>query len=241
MVSCKKKMDREYKSAEIDMANGKASSWVLTDYTGKPKSVGITLSAAALDGLPATGAGHELHNEKQLPLLPWAASKTPFNHIVINWNPEGHGPPNNPYLPPHFDFHFYMMTSAERMTIPVYSVTPAGFNNVPAAAYLPANYVRPGPEGEPNMGAHWIDTTSPELNGSPFTETFVYGTYNSRVNFMEPMITQTFLKNTTDFSRAIPRPAKVQISAYYPQTLHVYQKDGNYIIALENMEYRTAE
>ncbi len=49
--------------------------------------------------------------------------------------------------------------------------------------------------GVPQMGAHWVDVTSPELNGSTFAQTFIYGSYDGQVNFYEPMITLDFLKN----------------------------------------------
>ena len=44
------------------------------------------------------------------------AAATPFEHIVINWNPHGHPPPEI-YSVPHFDFHFYTQTRADREAI----------------------------------------------------------------------------------------------------------------------------
>ena len=68
---------------------------------------------------------------------------------------------------------------------------------------------------EPAMGVHWIDSNAPELNGGEFTETWIHGTYDGKVIFYEPMLTYSFLKSITDWSRSIPRSAKVQVSGYY--------------------------
>ena len=55
------------------------------------------------------------------------------------------------------------------------------------------------------MGAHWLDITSPELNQEnpkSFTQTFIYGSYDGKVIFMEPMITKAFMDSTSQFERA---------------------------------------
>jgi hypothetical protein len=102
----------------------------------------------------------------------------------------GHPPPGI-YSVPHFDFHFYKMPLAERLAIPPYPQAMAAFNNNPLPGYLPTAYVK-APAGEAKMGAHWMDVTSPEFNGQPFTHTFVYGSYDGKVNFLEPMATLAF-------------------------------------------------
>ena len=88
------------------------------------------------------------------------------------------------------------------------------------------------------MGAHWIDVTSSEFNGKPFTQTFIYGSYNGKVTFYEPMITLDFIKNNNNFERAIPQPAKVQKSGYYPTKLKIVKHDGVTEIVLDGMVYR---
>jgi hypothetical protein len=243
-VSCRNKADREYMSAKVNMGNGTVHSWVKTDYTGKPKSVGLTMTSSALDGLPTSGPGHELHNAFELPLFPSAARLTPFNHIVINWNPGGHQP-IPPYGTPHFDFHLYMMSSAERKKIPaVDSANPGAFAKFPPVAYLPAGYVTPPPHiaSEAKMGIHWINTNAPEVKGTgPFSYHFIYGSYDGKVNFIEPMITLDTFRAMSDFKEAVPRPEKVAITGYYPTLVHIFQEDGNYVMSFEEMEYRTGE
>jgi hypothetical protein len=80
----------------------------------------------------------------------------------LDWNPHGHEP-EQIYGAPHFDFHFYSISQAERAAIPAYEADPTKFDNGPGAAYLPPTYMNFG-GGVPQMGAHWVDITSPELN-----------------------------------------------------------------------------
>ncbi|NJW55404.1 hypothetical protein, partial [Salinimicrobium oceani] len=71
----------------------------------------------------------------------------------------------------------------------------------PDAAYLPETYFTADPvEMVPYMGVHWLDSSSPEIpfNQGNFTHTFIYGTYNSEVVFLEPMITVDYLRNEAD-------------------------------------------
>jgi hypothetical protein len=63
---------------------------------------------------------------------------------------------------------------------------------LPPAGYLPANYF-PTPGGIPRIGKYWLVENAPELRGIPFTKTSLYGSYNGKVMFYEPMITCEFL------------------------------------------------
>lgn len=88
------------------------------------------------------------------------------------------------------------------------------------------------------MGSHWIDVTSGELNGKPFTETFIFGSYDGKVTFYEPMITLDFLKNNSNYVREIPQPAKVQTSSWYPTKMKILKHDGLTEIVLDEFVYR---
>jgi len=135
------------------IGNGKANAWLDQHAQGTPASLGFTLSKGALDQLPATLPG----TDYVLALPNEVTQKTSFQYIMINWNPPGHEPAGI-YDVPHFDFHFYMMPANEVMQIPPYPQNPAAFDNNPAAACLPAGYVK-SPGGVPAMGAHWSDPT----------------------------------------------------------------------------------
>jgi hypothetical protein len=250
-----------YSSKPVEMGMGNVRTWVQCDKSGKPESLGFTLSEEALEVLSTDTIGHDTHLEHDLWAVdfPKQAMETPFKHIGINWNPKGHLPA--PYALPHFDLHFYMITAAEREAIPAYSAAQQKFNNLPSYDYFPINYFCPGDTNkkapctigpprelgetaEAEMGLHWIDITAPELapvNPAIFTQTFIYGSFDGKVNFQEAMITLNFIKSTTNFSRSIPRPAKVQITGYYPKKFSYQRKFGAYVFSLEDLEYRTAQ
>jgi hypothetical protein len=243
-ASCKKddapEQNNVFKGPVVQVHEGKAWTWVQLDRAGKPERLGISLTDEALNSVPVGdddhGHDHSGNNSWTLAFHP-KAGVTPFNHVGMGWNPEGHEP-EFIYGKPHFDFHFYMTTPAEVAAIPPYEVDSLKFKNWPAPAYFPANYFNPG-GGVPQMGAHWLDPTSGEFNGQPFTETFIYGSYDGKVTFYEPMITLDFLKNNTNFERNIPQPAKFQKTGYYPTKLKVVKHDGVTEIILEGLVHHT--
>lgn len=248
--SCKKELlPGQYIGQSVSMGNGKVWSWVKFDKEGNPQAMGFSFTDAALQNLPDSTShpsGNDHANIFAMEYPPTAVTKTPFQHCAINWNPKGHTSPV--YDKPHLDMHFYLMSTAERKKIPHYPEQKERFENYPDAAYLPPRYIVPGPPGggavaaaEPEMGTHWVDSLSPEMKGSPFTETFVYGTWDGKVNFYEPMITYSMLKNISTFTRSIPQPAKVQQSGYYPRKLKITHAKGEYEIALEDFYYRAAQ
>ncbi len=243
-TGCKKDRDDMkngiFKGPVVQVHNGKAWTWVQLNNAGNPEKLAVTIDDAALNSLPTGGEGGDNHdhnheNNWTLSFHPKAAA-IPFNHLGMGWNPDGHEPEIF-YGKPHFDFHFYMMTPAEVAAIPPYEVDSLKFKNWPAPAYFPVGYFNAG-GGVPQMGAHWIDPTSGEFNGQGFTQTFIYGSFDGKVNFYEPMITLEFLKNTSNFERSIPQPAKVQKTGYYPTKLRVVKHDGLTEIILDGFVQR---
>ena len=243
--SCKKDKDNEksgiFNGPEVQVHNGKASTWIQLDKKGDPLRLAISLTDAALNSVPV-GNGDEGEHDHGNTENNWVlkfhpkANIIPFNHVGMGWNPIGHEP-EPVYGKPHFDFHFYMMTAQEVAAIPAYEMAKDKFDNAPAAAYLPPAYFNAG-GGVPQMGAHWVDPTSGEFNGQPFTQTFIYGSYDGKVNFYEPMITLEFLKNNTNYIRSIPQPARVQKTSWYPTKLRVVKHDGVTEIILDEFVYR---
>lgn len=243
--SCKKDKDPEksgvFKGPEVQVHHGKAWTWIQLDKKGDPLRLAVTLTDAALNSVPV-GTGDEgdhdhsdMENNWVLKFHP-KAGIVPFNHLGMGWNPIGHEP-EPIYGKPHFDFHFYMMTPEEVAAIPVYEMAKDKFDNYPAAAYLPPAYFNAG-GGVPQMGAHWIDPASGEFNGQPFTQTFIYGSYDGKVTFYEPMITLEFLKNNNNYVRNIPQPAKVQKTGWYPTKLRVVKHNGVTEVILDEFVYR---
>lgn len=206
--------------APVKLGNGTVRTYVVTA-AGAPIELGVAISESAMNGLPDhhTPGGIEIEPghftwENVLPLP--AVNPTPVQHVVVNWNPGGHEPPGI-YDRAHFDFHFYYITPTERMAIdpkdPAYK---AKAERLPAPELIPAGYVLPAPAAVPMMGVHWIDPKSPEFNGQGFSRTFIYGSWDGRVIFAEPMITKAFLDAKPDVTFPLPHAPKYAERGYYP-------------------------
>jgi len=239
LVSCKKDDEKEntFKGAVVQLHDGKAWSSVRLDKNGVPLQLAITVTEAALNSMPTEGdEGHNHSNNLVLPLHPKASTATPFKFVGLDWNPAGH-PPDNIYTLPHFDFHFYMVTQAEVAA----TVDLAKMNIHPAPEYIPQNYIPTDPV--PQMGLHWVDITSPELDpnsGQSFTQTFIYGSNNGKLTFYEPMITLDFLRNSGNFERSIPQPAKVQQTGYYPTKMRIVKQGSETSVILDGFVLKQA-
>ena len=222
------------------VGNGVAYSWVTLNEKGKPSAIGVTMTETALTGLPQTPP-EGMHGFEYVLKPPIQAMRTPFDHIVLGWNPKGHEP-DKIYDVPHFDFHFYTITQDARMKI-----TAKGDDLLKVKKPLPAEFVAPGylyaPGAEvPEMGAHWVDSASPEFHGQPFTKTFIYGSYNGKPNFWEPMITKAYLETQPNVTETIKLPSAYPKDAYYPTSYSVKYDPARkeYTIALEGLSWQTA-
>ena len=198
-----------YKGAAVPLGRGSAHAWVMMGKNHEPKAVGVSISAAAIDGIEAS------HGEALTLPFPRQAAGTPFDHVYLNWNPHGH-PPAQIWGVAHFDVHFYMTTPAEREAIT--DKDPAFMQKAarhPAARLIPADYIVE-PEPVPAMGVHWADATTPEFHGKSFTHTLIYGAWDGRVTFIEPMIAKTVFDKREPVVAAIKQPDAVAVPGRYP-------------------------
>jgi hypothetical protein len=225
-----------FKSSQVKVHGGKAWSSITLNKDGSPAQLSLVVDDKTLNTVPVRtpGHGHSPENDFIIPLHKKATEATPFKFVMLNWNPNGHEP-DGIYDLPHFDIHFYMTTTDEVMN---YTDTLKLDHKLPAADYFPAKHM--AAIGIPKMGKHWIDVTSPELSGQKFSQTFIFGSYDSKVIFYEPMITLDFLKNTPKFERPIPVPTKFQKSGYYPTKMRVVKHDGVTEILLDGFVKRQA-
>ena len=213
-----------YATTTTSMEAGSGRAYITLDAAGAPTELGLAITESALAALPTT-------NSEYVFALPSQASVTAYRHAVVNWMPAGHEP--TPYLVPHFDVHFYMISEQARNAItpadPAYATKLA---LQPPANFLPAGYVMD--TGMPRMGMHWLDSASPELSGSPFTSTYLYGSYDGKITFVEPMIAKSYLDS---------KPSLVKRSVTLPQlgSTTGYQATGYSIVYDEaKREYRIA-
>lgn len=206
----------------IQMGNGHIRSWInITREDNTPLAMGIELTGNSFQGLPDDPENFAA-NTFVLPLHQKAKAVTPFDHLVVNWEPHGHEPPGI-YDVPHFDFHFYKITLEQQMAITPFPTA------APPAGYLPASYVIQGAT-VPQMGTHWLDPSSPELPPTlaPFTHTFIYGSNNGQVIFMEPMITRAFLLGGTIVNKSIPQPIHFSpVNTNYPTSYNIWKNVDN--------------
>ncbi len=263
---------REYGATQV-IGNGTVRTYLLRNTKGgAPTELGVAFTESAMNGLPAAMAMshaaepgamvHAMSNEFILDLP--ANHGTQYKFVQLDWNPAGHEPPGI-YDKPHFDFHFYNITKAERDQItPTNAQYVAQARNAPDAQYARQFFVNPavalGAPAEavavPFMGVHWLDAKAPELQGmvgnpagyKPFTTTYIQGAWNGKFIFEEPMITREHIlarKSATADSvrdQVIPISAALKASpaGYYPRAYRItYDASAKeYRVALTQLAYR---
>jgi Hypothetical protein TTHB210 len=198
------------------MGNGVVWSWVVNDSKGTPSSLGVTFTETALTGLAENPASDDPFPTVEYELsLPKQVTVRPDNHLAVNWNPHGHIPPGT-YDVPHFDFHFYMVAPGERYKITAIGDDIAISNKQLPAQYIPKGYILPEGTQEPRMGSHWVDPSWPEFHEQPFTTSFIYGSYNREMTFLEPMASKAFLETKPNITKEIKLPAAYRNHGFYP-------------------------
>ena len=107
-----------FKGPEIALGYGKVRSWISVYSNGQPKEIGIEITKEAL-----LHPSRDKNNSQPegstiaVPLHFKAKQATPFDHIGLNWNPNGHEP-EHVFDVPHFDIHFYMISLENQLAIP---------------------------------------------------------------------------------------------------------------------------
>ncbi|MCI0436485.1 MAG: DUF5602 domain-containing protein [Gemmatimonadetes bacterium] len=224
---------RTLRGAEIAVGAGRARTEIVVDASDRIRTLSVVFTRESLDNLPPA-----LPNTEFILPLSADAPRTVFDHVAINWAPQGHPPPMV-YTHPHFDVHFYLISMQQRDAI-----SPAdpdfGLKAVraPDAAALPAGYV--GDQfAIPRMGTHWTDRASHEFHGSLFTSSMIIGFYDARMIFIEPMMTRAFLESRPDESKTIALPAQVPAAGDWPTTWRVrFDNAGEYRVELTDFVSR---
>jgi hypothetical protein len=247
--------------------DGWARVYVALDAQGHPLALGVSLGKEVLEGLPKepdltsrcfdkNGNGRmdadECLGDYNLTFeLPdgAAGAVAPFKWVMLNWNPHGHSPPAPPpWAVPHFDFHFYI---APREAVKALRTGACGemidcgdfrkaTRPVPARL-VHRDHVDVG-AAVPDMGNHLIDSKSPDLqpNGPPFSHTFIYGAYDGRITFLEPMITHAYIASKPSMCAPIKQPQEWELAGSYPTRYCVRYLDrpGRYTISVEDFVQR---
>src|SRR5919112_1098474 len=180
--------------------------------------------------------------------LPDQAAATAFDHVMMNWNPQGHDPVVL-FGKPHFDFHFDMADMPTLQSIdpsdPDYA---AKADHLPDAKYVPQDYVVPpggsaAEQAVPGMGVHLVDSSDTSLvpGSYNFQQIVINGTWDGRYTFVEPMVTRDWLltKPTLE-QQPLKQPQAYQKKAYYPTTYsgRFDEQAKEYVIAVGGMTMR---
>ncbi len=214
---------------QVQLGDGKIRSFITMSHEGKPQEYGVVMTKGALEGLPTTPTVLMLKIHEK------ATDATPFEFVMLDWNPRGHEP-DFLYGVPHFDFHFYMIGMEEQSAI----MPGPLMEKLPPPGYMPATYF-PTEGGVPAMGKHWLDKNAPELKGVPFTKTFIYGSYNGKVIFYEPMITRAYLLSGTSSTTPFGVPQLFSPNnTWYPSEYKIYhdEKTGEIMVSLGGFAWR---
>ncbi len=144
------------------------------------------------------------------------------------------------YGVPHFDFHFYLLTPGQRQAITAEGADLARNYQQPDSALIPAGYVLAPDSAEARQGSHWIDPKAAEFQGQPhgFDQTFIYGFYEGKLSFLEPMISKAFLESHANLRQPIHRPARYSKPGLYPSQYQVSYdpQTREYSVVLEQFE-----
>lgn len=253
-----------------NIGQGNIRSYLAVDSSGVPVELGLLMNRNALEGLPreknttgrcfdVNGNGNidpadECEGDYELVVgLPASAAQRadiPFQWIGVNWNPGGHPPPGV-YDLPHIDFHFYI---ASEESVRAIAPGTCGFfmdcddferaTKIVPAKYVHKDHINVG-AAVAAMGNHLVDPTSPELAQPPekFTHTWIFGAFDGRITFYEPMITVDFLKARRNLCAPIKQPQAWEKSGYYPTQycIRYHERADKHTVSLEGFRYRVAE
>jgi len=259
-----------HQGGSAGIGNGEVSTYVEMDAAGNLASIGVRLSASALEGFPleldgtapcydVDGDGSEDARTECFMMLrrdlylPSAASHAtaPFGYVQFNYNPEGHPPPAPPvYAKSHFDFHFYLVGLDDVKEIRTgtcgFFIDCEAFERarVPVPVeYMPPEYIEVGAAaGE--EGNHLLLSTAPELADPPadFTQTFIFGSYDGHIIFYEPMIAASVFTTDLDECFDIAQPTAWEVAGPYPTRycMRYLPDEEAYSVSLESFVRRDA-
>ncbi|MEO8227801.1 MAG: hypothetical protein ABI637_10225 [Gemmatimonadota bacterium] len=226
-----------------DAFQGRICTWAHTK-AGNLIDAGATIPIASIDNAPADAVmSWPPAPTAALPMPATASARTGLREFTFLWEATGHPPA--PFLTPHFDFHFYLISQAERIAITCADRTK------PAA--LPADYSLPDmalpPDMArmtgvdtlvgvcvPRMGMHSVPTGT--LTGTAiFRGSVVVGYYKGKPIFIEPMIARAMLAEKKSFD--LPIPTIPGTAGPYPRTFHATWDDAQQVYYFTFSDFAT--
>jgi hypothetical protein len=203
---------------EAQLFGGKVSSYARLDAQDNVVEAGIIVPLAVLEAAPQDHAGHaggmtEFKADAVVNFPEEIQATTYLNHLGLFWNPAGHEPLGR-YGVPHWDFHFFTLTSDEAAGIDCADPDQGDLSLVSEG------WTDPEPFCVPLMGFHSLPATEfkapGEMQDGFFEKVMIGGHYGGEFIFVEPMLTQELLLQREDFSLPVPRPKKLGRRTLYP-------------------------
>jgi len=184
---------------------------------GVPASVSVEIPRIRFTGsggsatLPVGPCQHIYRFRFRNVRAPGVLAPSPFRYVEVDWNTEGlpRGP-NNSFVSPHFDFHYYlrprravdaatMCVSSNGRTCDPFRTSYAQmrrFLRLPPPKFIPASYAPDVGSSIPLMGLHLLDRkfhyTVHNVDHHP---TLLYGTFDGEVLFAEASVTLATLQD----------------------------------------------
>lgn len=222
----------------VAFGRGTIRTLVAFNADGRPASLGVSFSASALEGLPAAAPSDDIGWLFRLP-LPSGVALPPYDHVAVYWNPRGHEP-HGVYDVSHIDVHFFLTSPEEVDRITAADRDLELCYRLPPASAIPPGYILPPNTQHRRMGVHWIDADAAEFKGQPFTATYIVGSYDQQVNFLEPMIAHAFLASRPNLRKTLPQPAAFARTGWYPSAWAVRwdEQRGEYLVLLDGLMWK---
>lgn len=191
---------------------------------------------------------------------PQGKISSPFRYLEVDWNTEGKPRgPNNSFVSPHFDFHFYlrpkhvvdMTTMCRSSNGKTCNPFDTGYSQMrrfltmPAPAFVPPSYAPDVGSSIPMMGLHLLDRrfdyTIDKVDHHP---TLIYGTFDGKILFAEASVTLATLQDAIAapggvVSFPFRQPRKVQGGVPWPTRFTIrYLPDGTFRAGFERFRTR---
>jgi hypothetical protein len=190
-------------------------TWVVTE-RGSATELGATIPMALIESVPIdvemVWPPRELAS---VPLPAEAREALGIDHMGLNW--EAHGHPPASFMTPHFDFHFYNITSA--------AVDAIDCVDDAKPATLPRGYALPDIDVPgmgtfiglcvPKMGMHAMPGHEVD-DTDAFQASMMLGYYGGQPIFVEPMVSRALLLSKSDFTLPVPAVVNLPAGVRYP-------------------------
>lgn len=162
--------------------------------------------------------------------VPWddvVRDTTFVNHLQLDFNAHGHGPPGRNDIP-HVDVHFQAITQEEREAIDCQGEPEIEADLLPEGFAAPAVAEPPFGSCVRGMGVHADD------GYDTLTADMIVGYHAGALSFIEPMIDVEKILAQETIELPVPRPARVGRATRYPSTFTATHDaaSGEYVFAV---------